>query len=909
MAPLFTANQIADALSQEPGAVRKALASVKPSGVVIVRGKETCAWQFNDLAEQLRADLFAAASRQGYCSPIELLTAPPRAWQPPIPLAEIADTEIERANKLRTALLPYLMNQGNGAEFEAAGVREYARVFGHVITARYWRLLFRRTIERDGGAENFGRIELYLSDKPARKQSPAQIVYVALEEIQDQFPYIQDYIDGCSNPPNEEEQVGLWEEHIFVEYDRLVREGETPKRAARRLRDYLSRKAPFLARSRNALHRAFDLKLKRWIEEGRAPGCLRDRRKDNGVELEFPEDDRDKLVARAVFNYHGAVAPAWCDLLTDTSADGFSETTRRRYAGKAWRKSHVPASVMDDVGPEVEILIVMHQGPRAFDAIKGYVSRSYAGISSLQCMSADDFTLNSYFYVPDGKGWYTLTRGQTILFIDFRSLRILGYALEPRASYSSLTIRSLCTHVFAEFGLPEVLYFERGLWKRATLLKGKKDPFTFAQISSGLSEFGIIFKHAIRPRTKTVERIGGLFQSMAEAEPGYCGRDERHDAPESLRKQMAEVETRKVHPSKRFYSFEQWNKRIGEIVELYNATPQQGKILAGMSPDQAFEMFINRDDPPKQFSAGLRYLLAHEKRLARVTLNGVTIEVGKQRFNYRGKEIAHLVVGSEVLAWFDPENPEALVVTDTDRRNPICVARSQEPNALESLIMPGANTLSAELARIEGQASYIKTRFNVLKAKFELPARKALASAQAVELGQRIDFGKGELEGRIEAHRRNLGRAGRLAHNLGIVQPPQAIDGADPDAGKELRKFLKQSKSEAGTEMPAEPGNGKTYFIKSASTPQRAYVDYLIKRLTDFRAAGKSYGQQFAGEVSIHSTARIARATLKCDLYEPSKFEDVCQYLKSKIDATIQGKTNHAKGVPNYHAFEQEATI
>ncbi len=128
---------------------------------------------------------------------------------------------------------------------------------------------------------------------------------------------------------------------------------------------------------------------------------------------------------------------------------------------------------MESVAPEVEILTVMHQGPRAFDAIKGHVTRSYDGISSLQCISGDDFTLNTYFYVPDGNGWFQLTRGQVILFIDFRSLRILGWALEPRKSYSSLTIRSLCTHVFGEFGVPEILYFERGIVEKRDVAEGQ----------------------------------------------------------------------------------------------------------------------------------------------------------------------------------------------------------------------------------------------------------------------------------------------------------------------------------------------------------------------------------------------------------------------------------------------------
>src|SRR5690242_13474599 len=114
---------------------------------------------------------------------------------------------------------------------------------------------------------------------------------------------------------------------------------------------------------------------------------------------------------------------------------------------------------------------------------------------------------------------------------------------------------------------------------------------------------------------------------------------------------MAEVEARKVHPAKYFYSLEQWNQRIGQLVAQYNADPQQGHILAGLSPDQAFEQFMDLHNPPMQFSADLRYLLAHDKRQARVNLNGVTIQVGKQKFNYRGQEIAHLV-GRDVLAWF-----------------------------------------------------------------------------------------------------------------------------------------------------------------------------------------------------------------------------------------------------------------
>jgi hypothetical protein len=79
------------------------------------------------------------------------------------------------------------------------------------------------------------------------------------------------------------------------------------------------------------------------------------------------------------------------------------------------------------------------------------------------------------------------------------------------------------------------------------------------------------------------------------------------------------------------------------------------------------------------------------------------------------------VVGHDLLAWFDPENPEILVVTDMQRRNPICVARSNEVSALECVTDPDSGRLAQELKRGAGQASYMKARFNAVKSKIEIP--------------------------------------------------------------------------------------------------------------------------------------------------------------------------------------------
>ena len=74
--------------------------------------------------------------------------------------------------------------------------------------------------------------------------------------------------------------------------------------------------------------------------------------------------------------------------------------------------------------------------------------------------------------------------------------------------------------------------------------------------------------------------------------------------------------------------------------------------------------------------------------------------------------------------------------------------------------------MGRELARIEGQASYMKTRFNIVKAKFPLPQRQLLADAKGDLLGYQIDTRKSAVATRVDQSRRrtaaNKSRADRL---------------------------------------------------------------------------------------------------------------------------------------------------
>jgi hypothetical protein len=348
-------------------------------------------------------------------------------------------------------------------------------------------------------------------------------------------------------------------------------------------------------------------------------------------------------------------------------------------------------------------------------------------------LCADDATLEVYFYVPDGKGWFTLTRGQLLLMIDVRSTRILGYALLPEKSYNARAIRTLITKTCDEHGLPRKgFYFESGIWKSSRLLKGNKNdtPFSWSEAELGLRALGLKFMHSRLPRSKPVERVLGALQDLMDGEPGFVGGNEMKEKFERVQRHKLDVDARKEHPSEHFYDLDRWTAKLDELCERYNADRQDGKMTGGFSPNDAFDKFTRADDPPIKLPAGCRYLLSHHKRPVKVTSNGITLRFGKQVFNYRDEQTGKLR-GQTVLAWFNPETPEVLSVTDLNRENPICIERTEEVPAMDA----PAELLAQEMGKINAHLSYARTRYRILKARFSVPFRRTIADTNTVLLG------------------------------------------------------------------------------------------------------------------------------------------------------------------------------
>ena len=198
---IFTAAQIAAVLSRDPKTVREQLRGVTNAGVCIVAGKEAAAWTVEQLPAPLRERLAAVAMQQRCRTIAALLSMPRRKWQPAFPLDKISDDGIQAATKLRDALKSWLVQQHDlnlsATEIETRGIEDYRRAFGSRITPRYWRELFMRTIHRDGGAEEWNRLEIYLPDRLKQKSAPAAVMSEALAA---DFAELESFITACTNP-------------------------------------------------------------------------------------------------------------------------------------------------------------------------------------------------------------------------------------------------------------------------------------------------------------------------------------------------------------------------------------------------------------------------------------------------------------------------------------------------------------------------------------------------------------------------------------------------------------------------------------------------------------------------------------------------------------------------------------
>ena len=405
-----------------------------------------------------------------------------------------------------------------------------------------------------------------------------------------------------------------------------------------------------------------------------------------------------------------------------------------RFIANPASKSHVPNSVWRAVASDVRRLMPLHHGPRRHVLEGPSIPRDYSGMFAGQVGQMDDVTCPVYYWEEDPSSplGYWFGRGQLILAIDVRSMMALGFALHSANVYNMRLVRGLMLRWHDDWGLSSTIYLENGMWKKAKILKG--DEMDASHTEKGLREFGVTFTHAKLPRGKIIEGIIGQVQNQMERLPGYAGRDEIHAGFERTKEQIDDVLSGRVHPSKHFFRKAQWSDELSRILEGYNTTPQEGKILQGLSPLQEW----NQNQSPEgliHLGAHARYLLANHKIKMKVQSKGIRLRPSLGGATYCN-EFTGQFSGEEMLIWVNPDELDQITITSLDKKvGPFVIPR------LDSIPAIGATgqQIGEAKAQIGEHLDYARTLYRTISPRLAVHKyQKLLVDHPTAELGSRI---------------------------------------------------------------------------------------------------------------------------------------------------------------------------
>jgi hypothetical protein len=446
---------------------------------------------------------------------------------------------------------------------------------------------------------------------------------------------------------------------------------------------------------------------------------------------------------------------------------------RRRRRDRLTRpRRHVRLLLLDD----------LHHGPRQAKLKGAYITRDWSGVNPGDWYSADDTTLPLYYWQEDDLGRPQVMRGQCLLMTDCRTGRILTFALHSERNYTAKVIRGLILNTHDSYGLPrQGFYFERGTWASAKILKGAGDEVPGEDTEIGLRSW-VEFRHAQpgNARAKTVERIIGLMQDRMEAQPGYCGRNEQIEKFEPLQKKLLAARAGRLHPREFLMHRDEWSARLAELADAYNQERQDGQMLRGLSPLEAWNQLFDSTRPLTKLSAETRYLLANHRRPLKVTKNGLCVQVGKERIWFRN-EATGALVGRTVQAYFNPEDLSSIYIM-------------LEPGDRIATVVPAApvipamsatrNQMQAAQASVASHNQAARTLYQQIKPHFPenapSPFRRVVTDEATVELGREIHADQ-------EAIRENQGRTDSTRRKIAKYQRTHRVN--TPDVVSDERKL------------------------------------------------------------------------------------------------------------------------
>ncbi len=192
--------------------------------------------------------------------------------------------------------------------------------------------------------------------------------------------------------------------------------------------------------------------------------------------------------------------------------------------------------------------------------------------------------------------------------------------------------------------------------------------------------------HATSAQAKGVcENYIGRLQNQMEHLPGFAGRDERRDCPESTRRALAKLKRvgqpvkADFDPAEAFLSHAQLAQEIESAMNTLKREPMRGKRHRGTSPEEEWQSRW------RQFHTVLPECLAHllytDSTDATVRGDGLRIRVGGEELEYCDSNRLGELIGEKVRVRFNPILPESVTVchlrSDPQELSPFAVPLKQ----------------------------------------------------------------------------------------------------------------------------------------------------------------------------------------------------------------------------------------
>ena len=808
--PTYTDAELARKLGKARQTVASALASIPPDGVKISSGQKARAWFVSSLPAEMLCELEARARTWGFRDTAELLDSKLEPWQPPIPISHVRQDFVNRAFQIRDALAQPLRRHGDlsGSALDELGLTEWKRVLGYVVTPGQWRRIFMRTLDRDRGLGEWARLELYLDDAAfLRPVTPTlelgELRRLHHEELGDIICHVT-----AKDPYHPTDSDLSWAlDYVFRHFEdlqRMVQDKRDHRLLKKSLLEYLGSvwPGPALGKTPDAVRKSFNRDYQLWVKSGRHPKVLRDKRHLTlGTHhAGLCESCKLKFIGHAV-SFGGNLALARRRMF---EKEEFCPKCRDSWSFNPHKdKSHVPKSIRDQVTRLVKMVQPLHHGPKQHRMAGGYIPRDWSAVQPGDWFSADDVTWNHYFWYRDEEGRIRVTRGECLVMTDLRTGYPLGHLLIA-GHYTGESIRGLVLKVHDWVGLPHIgFYFERGIWRSKLVVgnKPQRDVTPLSEHEAGLRDpaLGLEIRNAkaYNPRSKPIEGLIRIWQDRMRPEPGYVGPNEHAEKFERMQETLdrARSQDEKVarQACKELYSIEQWNQRIPEILEEYAHDIQNGKMLPGRSPVEAWTEALKRR-PLRKLADDARYLLATHKKPVTVRRDGIHLEIRGRRMLYCN-EATGAIAGQTMLAHYSLECPDLLTICDMNHTNFLTVPRVIE--------LPAMMARSEDLSQAHKQVGAHRRATKQLYGTIRHPiistiTRDTEQDASSLELGRfhNEEIARHRSKTEFDANREK--RIRKEGAELGCPLPDELTDLDSAEEGIQLMREVMAERREKG---------------------------------------------------------------------------------------------------------------